>query len=98
MLKNRIKKGKKNPKNKNKSSSTFLCCKSIAWGYISWMSAHFINEYISKIALLADKCQEQDDSVIPCIATANMKSGALQKMQVLFGQGCGYRHCFLVYV
>lgn len=50
------------------------------------------------MALLANKCQEQDDSLIPCIATANMKSGTLQKMQVLFGQGYGYRHCFLVCV
>lgn len=77
MLKSRLKKKKKKQKQKTQSSSTFLCCKSIVWGYIAWMSAYFINEYISKIALLAYKCQEQDDSLIPCIATANIKSGSL---------------------
>lgn len=70
----------------------------MVWGSIVWMSARFINEYISEIVLLAYKCQEQDDSLIPCIAAANVKSGSLLKMQLLFGQGYRYSHCFLVYV
>lgn len=73
----------------------FLCCKSVVWGYIVWMSAHFINEYISKIVLLAYKCQELDDSLIPCIATANIKSGSLENATAVWA-GLHVQSLFLV--